>query len=260
MRKEIGLAILAIFFLSLNAITGAQALDHTQSPGKIEGKKQILVEKKIDVTGDGKEDTVEIKGVPYEEGSSYMKEIVLSVTASNGKTYKTDLDSGFEPMIDFPDLNHDGIADMFISIPTGGSGGISNYFLYTLKDFQLTDITVPAPLMITSQFLDGYKASITIENTGQSYTFDLKDRKKEYERLGIYHHGKLNEPMELMVDPYSTLKPFIVKNDSSGLKGVQQVSGAYHADEIAFIESTWYLENGKWNVVDTKVIERGRKK
>ena len=62
-----------------------------------------------------------------------------------------------------------------------------------------------------------------------------------------------------MVDPYSTLKPIIVKDDSYGLKGVQQISGAYHADGIAFVESTWYYENGKWNLMDTKVMERKEK-
>ena len=236
--------------MSLNAITGAHALDRNKE------KTIVIVKDEVDVSGDGKEDTVEIKGIPYEEGTSYLKEIFLEINASDGKTYKTELNSGFEPKIDFNDLNHDGIADMFISIPTGGSGGISHYFLYTLKDFQLTDITVPDPLVISSEFQNGYKASITIDNTGKSYTFDLKSRKKDYDRLGIYQNGKLNEPLELMVDPYSTLKPVIVKNESYGLKGVQQISGAYHADGIAFVESTWYYENEKWNLVDTKVMVR----
>jgi hypothetical protein len=64
-----------------------------------------------------------------------------------------------------------------------------------------------------------------------------------------------------MVDPFSTLKPVIVKteDESYGLKGVQQISGAYHADGIAFVESTWYYENGKWNLMNTKVIEREQK-
>ena len=63
-----------------------------------------------------------------------------------------------------------------------------------------------------------------------------------------------------MVDPYSTLKPIIIKEkeDPYGLKAIQQVSGAYHADGIAFVESTWYYENGKWNLIHTKVVDRDK--
>jgi hypothetical protein len=248
MKKEFGLALMAFLFLSLNAITGAYALED-------KGGLLTLLHEESDISGDGKNDIVTITGIPYEEGISYLKEIFLHVTVSDGKTYKIDLKSGFDPTIDFIDLNHDGVLDLFISIPTGGSGGLSNYFLYTLANDQLTDIGIPDSLTITSQFQDGYKATMNIENTGEIYTFDLKSRKKDYNRLGLYHKGKLNEPTELMVDPYSLLKPKKLKNDQYGLKGIQQISGAYHADGIAFVESKWFYENGKWNIVSTKVLE-----
>jgi hypothetical protein len=249
MKKEFGLALMAFLFLSLNAITGAYALEE-------KGGMLTLLQHESDISGDGKNDIVTISGIPFEEGISYLKEIILHVTVSDGKTYKIDLKSGFDPTIDFIDLNSDGVADLFISIPTGGSGGLSNYFLYTLANDQLVDIGIPDSLTITSQFQDGYKATMTIEDTGETYTFDLKSRKKDYNRLGLYLKGKLNEPTELMVDPYSLLKPIKLKNEQYGLKGIQQISGAYHADGIAFVESKWYYENGKWNIVSTKVLDR----
>jgi hypothetical protein len=251
MKKEFGLALMAFLFLSLNAISGVYALEE-------KGGMLTLLQQERDISGDGKNDIVTIAGVPYEEGISYLKEIFLQVTVSEGKTYKIDLKSGFDPTIDFIDLNHDGVDDLFISIPTGGSGGLSNYFLYTLTKDQLIDIGIPDSLTITSQFQDGYKATMTIENTDETYTFDLKSRKKDYNRLGLYYKGKLNEPTELMVDPYSLLKPIKLKNDQYGLKGIQQISGAYHADGIAFVESKWFYENGKWNIVNTKVLESGK--
>ncbi|WP_428908452.1 hypothetical protein [Niallia sp. Krafla_26] len=260
MRKEFGLILLALFFLSLNAITGAYAVEKKDH----ENKKQMqnhfeqMINEKADISGDGKVDEITIIGIPYEDGSSYLKELYLEIKGSNGQKYKIELDGGYDPILKLVDLNQDGLDDLLISVPTGGSGGISNYFLFTFKDFQLTEIAVPEPLMITSQFLNDYKATMTIDNTGETYTFDLNNRKKDYNRLGLYTNGILNEPRELMVDPYSTLKSISVKEKGNrfGLKGIQQVSGAYHADGIAFVESTWFYENGKWNLVKTKVMDR----
>ncbi|KAA9023598.1 hypothetical protein [Niallia endozanthoxylica] len=263
MKKEFGLVLLALFFLSLNAITGAYAVEGDKNSVPVEtnivDKPIVLLKEEMDVSGDGKLDTIVIKGVQYEDGSSFLKGIFLEIKGSNGQTYTTELDSGFDPDLKFVDLNHDGIQEMYITIPTGGSGGIANHFLYTLKDFTLTDIGIPDPLMISSEFQDGYKAAMTIDNTNQTYNFNLMNRKKNYNKLGLYINGKLNEPRELMVDSYSSLKPVIVKDELYGLKGVQQISGAYHADGIAFVESKWIYENGKWTLMETKVIERSKK-
>lgn len=244
--------IIALFFLSLNSLTAVYALDSNE-------KEEILLEEKADISGDGKPETITLKGIPYEEGAAYLKEIFMRITGSNGKSVQVELDGGYGPDVAFVDLNHDGIEDMLISIPSGGSGGMTNYSIFTFKDFQLKEMTSPDPLTITSQFLDQYQASITIDNTGQSLTFDLKNRKEDYDRLGIYQNGKLNEPRELIIDPFSTLKPIKLKDNSIGLLAVQQISGAYRADGIAIIEAVWKYENDKWNLLDTKVMERKQK-
>lgn len=246
MKKELLLTFAAFFCMSLTALTGVYA-------GESHDKTVTVSEEKVDVTGDRKKETIYVKGVPFEEGAQFLKSIYLKIKASDGKTYKIELEGGYDPSTTYRDLNHDGVKDIFVSIPTGGSGGLSNFFLYTLKNFKVTDITVPEPLTINSQFEDGYKASITIEETGQSYSFDLSDRKEDYERLGLYQDGKLNEPTELMVLPYGILKPVKVKENLYGLAGSQRINGAYNADGVAEVESTWFYENDKWNLVHTAV-------
>ncbi|KAB2335774.1 hypothetical protein [Bacillus mesophilum] len=247
MRKEIMIPLAAVFFFSLSAITAAFANENE--------KLNTVFEAKQDVTGDGQPDHIYIKGLPYDEGAGFLKEIKLEIMASNGKTYTKDLEPGYEPSIVFQDLNHDHVKDMLIMIPTGGSGGLSHYYLYTLKDFKLKDVGIPEGLTTNSQFLDGYKAKLEIQNTGQTFEFDLKDRKKEYDRLGLYQNGKLNEPLELMIDPYGSMKPVLFENGQYGLRAVQGISGAYHADGIGYIESTWLYKNGKWELQDVKVMK-----
>lgn len=246
MKRRIAILVHALLLIVMTGIVNVFADEE-------ERKIEILSENKVDVTGNGQEDTVLIKGERFEEGANYFKNLYVVIDASNGKKYKIDLEGGYDPTIEFADLNGDGVKDLFITVPTGGSGGLSNYYLYTLKDFVLTDITVPSPLVIQSQFLDGYKAKITIEETKKTYKFNLKDRAKDYERLGLYNNGKLNEPTELMVDPFGLLTVTPVKGNKLGLKGVQRISGAYHADGIADVESTWFYQKGQWKLLDTKV-------
>lgn len=249
MKKELLFAFAAFFFMSLSAITGVYAVEEAN---KLE---TVIVKEQVDVTGDGKLDTVYVKGEPFEEGAIFLRSITLDIFSATGKNQKIKLEGGYEPRIDFTDLNNDGVNDIFLSVNTGGSGGVSNHYLYTLKDNQLINLTVPEPLVIQSSFLNGYKANMTIENTNESYQFDLRNRSKDYERLGLYHNGKLNEAAELMVLPFGTLKPVKVTGNRIGLKGSQRVSGAYNADSIAYVESSYVLENGKWKLLDTNVME-----
>lgn len=246
MKKELLITFSAFFFMSLTALTGVNA-------GESNEKTVTISEEKQDITGDGKMDLIYVKGVPFEEGAQFLKKIFLKIRASNGEIYKIDLEGGYDPTTIYKDLNHDSVKDIFISVPTGGSGGLSNFYLYSLKNFKVNNLTVPEPLAVSSQFEDGYKASITIEETGQSYSFDLSDRKADYDRMGLYLDGKLNEPTELMVLPFGTLKPVKIKNDLYGLKGSQRINGAYNADGIANIESTWLYEKGKWQLLNAEV-------
>ena len=87
MKKELLLTFAAFFFMSLTALTGVYA-------GESDKKTVTVSEDKVDVTGDGKKDLIYVKGIPYEEGVQFLKEIYLKIKASNGKTYKIELEGG----------------------------------------------------------------------------------------------------------------------------------------------------------------------
>ncbi|SEM16591.1 hypothetical protein SAMN05192533_101270 [Mesobacillus persicus] len=247
--------LITFLVLSLTAFT-AYAVDKKQAQDVTTYLKQG------DITGDKKEDLIEIRGTPFEEGSLFLKEITLKIKTSEGKTLKSKLDAGYEPAIKFNDLNHDKINDILLRVETGESGGSSNYYLYTAINAKQEELPVPEPLSIISQFEEGYKAMIKIDATGESHIFDLSDRKAKYDQLGLYNEGKLNEPMELIVSPYSTLKPVKISKDKNktGLRGVQRISGVANNDTIGFVESSWVYENGKWRIIDTSIRKNSKTK
>ncbi|MCA1053851.1 hypothetical protein LCM10_02540 [Rossellomorea aquimaris] len=258
MRRELLFAFGAFFILSLHAIAGNFSEEVEEQP-KI---NQMTIKSYFkDVTGDGKRDTIELMAVPFSPDALFLKEIWAEVKTSNGSEIRIDYDSGYEPKIVFVDLNHDGIKDLLYSAATGGSGGLYNMDLHTLADNKLLDLGLPDEPTIQGQFQEEYKAAITFTDTNQSYTVDLSDRKEDYERLGIYTEGQLNEPMELMILPTSFYKPTRIQDKSGkGLKGYQQISGAYKADGIGTAVSYWYYENGKWTLIKINWHEEDRQK
>ncbi|WP_421385006.1 hypothetical protein ACOJQI_09625 [Bacillus salacetis] len=247
MRKELLFAFAAFFFMSLHAIAGNFAEEHNQR------NVLVITTYEKDVTGDKKKDEISLWGKPFEPGSLFYQEVWAEITTSDGKDFRIDYEGGYEPEIQFPDLNHDGVKDLFQSSATGGSGGLYNYSLYTLADSIKKEIGMPPALSIDAHFEDNYQGVITFNDTNESFTVDLSERKEDYDRLGIYQDGRLNEPTEMMVIPYAMFEPVKIKGEKGlGLRGVQEISGAYHADGIGDVYSYWYYEDGKWNLINIK--------
>jgi hypothetical protein len=247
MKKELLFAFMALFLMSLTAITGVYAIEN-------EPKMVPLVNQQEDINGDGQKDVISLQGLPYPKNDIVYKEFSLAIKLSNGKVYKEKLTYGLGPQMNLIDINHDGNKDVFISIPTGQSGGMSKHYLYSAKDNKFSNIPIPE-LEVQGQFKNGYKAFVSIPSTKESYVFDLMIRKEMYESLGMYQNGKLNEPTELMILPYGKLKPISTKGLDYGLKGVQMVSGTSKTDKIAYVETTWYYRDGDWKLINTLVKE-----
>jgi hypothetical protein len=258
-RKELLFAFSAFFILSLQAIAGNFSEENHDEKHEI---NQLTIKSySRDVTGDGKKDKIELKAIPYSPDALFLKEVWAEITTSNGSEMRIDYEGGYDPQIKYVDLNHDGVKDMLFSSATGGSGGLYSMALHTLADNKLLDLGLPEGITIQAQFQDNYKSTITFNDTSQSYTVDLSDRKEDYERLGLYTDGKLNEPMELIVSPTAFYEPAKIKGKTDkGLKGFQQISGAYKADKIGTATSYWYYENDKWNLIEIKWQEESLQK
>ncbi|MBM4763456.1 hypothetical protein [Bacillus sp. B15-48] len=246
MNKIILLPVAIFFTILLSAITVVFAIDDREQ------NKPILSEQ-VDLTGDGKKDLITFKGIPLENESLFLKEIIMKVKTSEGKSHKIKLEEGYSPTISFHDLNNDGVNDVLVDVQTGGDDETSHYYLYSFKDARKVNLNVPESLMISSQYKDEYEASIKIIDTNETFTFDLKNRKDIYDQLGLYINGKLNEPMELVVEPFSTLQPIKLEGDRLGLKGVQKFNGVANGVPVGVVESKWLLENGKWQLIETSV-------
>nr|WP_263326674.1 hypothetical protein [Neobacillus sp. Marseille-Q6967] len=251
MKKLISILSIVFTLISLQLLPKVKADKQTNQP-------VIISEKEYDITGDNKNEKIRLIGKPYEEDRDYLKDIYIHIKSESGKTKTIPLESGTKASLKVVDLNRDGIKDLFANVLTGEKGSDTINYLFSLKDFVRVDLTVPDPLVIDSQFLNDFKAKLTIKENGQSFVFDLKDRKKFYKKLGLYYKGKINEPTELMVNSFNTLKPARLDDGDIGLKGVQKITGIASSDTIAYVESSWGYEDGVWKLIRSKVKTAGK--
>lgn len=100
-----------------------------------------IVEKKVDVTGDGKADIVKLLGHPYSE--VYYNRFYLSVEdTEHHKSMKIKVnEDGYEPNLEFADYNRDNVKDIHFSVANGATGHspIAHHY-YTAKNDRLNEI------------------------------------------------------------------------------------------------------------------------
>ncbi|WP_042222776.1 hypothetical protein [Oceanobacillus manasiensis] len=207
-----------------------------------------------DLTGDGVNETVNVKGILFSPDASYYREIWSEIIGPNKEEWKISYQGGYEPTVKLIDLNHDGVKDIFYQSATGGSGGLYNYQLNTLANGELTEIPLPEQLYLQGSFKDDFIVSIELTQGSDPILMDVSDRSEDYIRLGLYdENGKLLKPQSVMIDPIAFFEPVLISDSKGyGLKSFQQISGAYHADGLGTVESLWYFEDGKWILLQTE--------
>jgi hypothetical protein len=228
------------------------AVQQAPLPSPVQG--QILQTREVDVTGDGKMDKVSLVGVRTDTTSPYYPKIFLVVASAGQGDITVPLEGGYDPKMEFYDFNGDRLPEIFISAATGGSGGIYNYYIYSFKNNKPVKIPVPEPLHISATFKKNYVVRLKIEETGKVYRINIKDRKAEYDRAGVYKNGKVLKQISVLVDPYSLLKAVDVDKDGVyELQGIQRVSGIAHVDVLANVFSTWKWTSPKWLLLNSDI-------
>ncbi|MGM8211928.1 hypothetical protein ACLIBH_03930 [Virgibacillus sp. W0430] len=208
-----------------------------------------------DVTGDGLKETIELKGILLTEENAYYRKLWVDIRSPYAKQWKISFGGGYEPTLQFIDLNHDGVLDFFFQSATGGSGGLYNYSSYTLKNEAVSKIPLPKDQYIKGHFKNNYIVEIQLSPNKEPLLFDASKRSETYNRLNIYDKkGRLLEARKkVMIDPIAYFEPKYLSNRKGyALKSYQQISGAYHADQLGTIETLWYFEKDDWIILKTE--------
>ncbi|MBZ9623591.1 hypothetical protein G9F71_012090 [Clostridium sp. FP2] len=225
---------------------------------KLNKNTYIADYKYFDITSDNIKDNVILIGTKTNKDDIYFEK--LNVIVQNGKTKKFIKSSlgkdsgGYEPTIFLGDFNGDKMPDIFVKMPTGGSGGIIEYSIINLKGNNTSVLwdseKNSSEIDLTGKFEDNFMASLSSKRLNKTIQIDLSPNKDQYIELNIYDKdGKLKENIEPWMNGFGELTP--VDTDKDGiyeLIGSQRIVGTCNADTLGYLQSEW-----KWDGKNIKL-------
>ena len=213
-----------------------------------------------DVTGDRIPDHVYLTGT-MTQGSPFIQNITLLV--QNGRTGEVkhvalQENAGYNPTIFLGDFTGNGVDDIFISINSGGSGGIMYHYIYSFLNNQpqlLFDFNVyNEQYQYTVTYQNNYKVEVISLNNQQKYMIDLSTRDSEYLNEIYDKNGQLKSPITGFVNPLSGLYPVDFDyNKKYELLAYQKIAGRYNADSLGYVLNTLEWRDNRF-ILDNQYV------
>jgi len=213
-----------------------------------------------DINGDNIPDYVYLTGLKM-PNSGFIQDITLII--KDGKTgikqsTKLESDVGYAPGLFLGDFTGDRINEIYISIASGGSGGIMFYYMFSDVNNQIKMIfnyeDFNNKYNYNVEYRDNYQVMVKNLELGTKYVIDITYKDKAYIDEIYTPEGKLKEAIEGWVDPISGLYP--VDFDGDGvyeLLGYQKILGRYHADSLGYVQSALNWNGKKFYMMDQYV-------
>jgi hypothetical protein len=225
----------------------------------------IIQKISAEVTGDAIKDEISLIGHRFDESTIYFDKLFFII--KDGKTKKENVtnfpqefNAGYAPAIKPVNVTNKKYQEIFVSAPTGGSGGIINYLVYSFKNNKANVLFSPDStyvLGIDGKFLDDYKISFTIRQTDKNYNLSVVDYKDKFDELKVYDLGKLQkDPDMLWINNYGMMETKDTDHDGvMELVGTQAVKGVANYITVANAQSIWKYKKGKFELISADVIE-----
>ncbi len=204
-----------------------------------------------DVNGDGIPDNVFLTGTKTPD-SPFIQNITLVIQdGATGRMTTVPLrdNAGYSPSLFLGDFTGDRVADILVTIQSGGSGATTYDYVYSfagnilklLFDFNAYNERYKYDV----NYLDYYRAAALSKINNLRYIIDLTYKGQDYLNEIYDSNGKLKAPISGWVDPLSVLYPIDFDGDGIyELLALQSIAGRYHADGLGTFQNILKWKNG----------------
>lgn len=231
---------------------------------KLKGTSYIMDYKNDDINGDHIKDNIILIGSSSDNLETIKREDIKLII-QDGKTkkyYKISpgkFTQGSNGKIFLGDFNGDKVLDILLSF----CGRATGYDWYSLISFNKNKVeylfkqeVFNMGLSFTLKYTDNFKASIFNKELNKFYSVDVSNRRNTYSNLGIYNsEGKLLKTQEGVSNIVCELRPVDVDKDGTyEVIMIQELSGIYEADIIAYAKSIWSFNDLNMKLLSLEII------
>lgn len=204
-----------------------------------------------DITGDGFNESIELKGLPLSHNSQFFQDIWADIVGIN-QSWSISYGGGYNPSLDLVYLTHDQTYNLLFRSQSI-KNRYSNYNLHIFKGNEIKKIELPQLDFLRGKFIDEFQISIITSPDAQKET--VKIDSKPYISEGIYaQDGSLLKPISIKKDPPIFKKHYLSKQQGYGIKSIQKLQDPIQKQDVGKIETLWYFENDKWIILKNNWI------
>lgn len=217
--------------------------------------EELIMKYEEDITGDGNKETIELKGIRLSTNTDYYREVWIDIESKQQQNWQITYQGGYNPHLDFIDLNNDQVNDIFYQSSSDDQYIKSTYHIHTLKDGQVNEMALPKQNHITSEFIDQFKISIQLSPTTDPITLSIESESDYYIKNGVYNEqGKLLKEKSATLNPSINIEPLLISaRNGYGLVTQQNIVDTFNKDDLTTIETFWHFEDNQWTILKSKL-------
>jgi len=203
-----------------------------------------------DVNGDGVLDTVYLYGQLDGSPGIYADNITLVIKdgwSNKSTSVQLENNAGYNARLFLGDFDQNNIADIMVSIDTGGSGGYGLFYIYSFRDNLLQEIfnvdKYNYDYAFEVNYADYYKVRVESARLNLLFIIDVSEKGLDYLSQYYDKDGLLIKPVQGEVLDLGALNPIITNTPSYNydLLALQRIIGTTNADTLGYVENllTW---------------------
>ncbi|AJY75125.1 hypothetical protein [Paenibacillus beijingensis] len=231
----------------------------------------LLDFKRGDVNGDGIPDSVYLTGhKPDGAGGVFADNITLVIRDGRSNmeaAVPLPDNAGYDARLFLGDFQEDRIADILVSIESGGSGGYGIFYIYSFRNNILRQLfdyqSYNSQITFKVNYENMYKVGVGSPPLDVLFTIDISGRSSNYLSQFYDENGRLKSPVQGEVLALGALMPVVTDTKSAGydLLALQRIIGTTNADTLGYVENLLSWDGAQFSssrlsvsIIGTKLI------